>query len=68
MDRVIRIIKETEHYAYVAPPNRQTTAIGFLDELEFLLASGYRPLFPIVGGGFTEGDEGIVCEKLEPPR
>lgn len=67
MERTIRILTETEHYVYLAPPNKGTAVMQLLDELEFIRAAGYRPLFPIVGAGFSEGDEGIVCEKLEPP-
>lgn len=62
--RRIRIVKETEHFIWIAPPDPKLTHSAVLDELEFLVQHGFRPLFPLQ----WSAQEGWICEKMAPPR
>ncbi len=64
MVRQLRILHQSAHYVLVAPPNIESSYADILDDMEFLLEAGYRPLYPVTGLGVPEGCEGFVCERL----
>lgn len=55
--RTIKILCESEHYVVLGPPRGITHYSECLDELEFFVSQGYRPLFIMPGMGE------IVCER-----
>lgn len=59
----LRILKETDHYAFIAPPSKETLVSQVLEEWEFIRSMGYRPLYAMTSQ-FIPGLEGVICEKL----
>lgn len=58
-DRQIRILREYEHCVLIAPPSRNSKGSDMPEEVEFVLANGYRPLLAIATG--------FICEKIVKP-
>ena len=56
----IVVLQESPHFVIVRPPRMDTRKSEILDDLEFLLSKGFRPL------SFTtmNGHDAIVCEKM----
>ena len=55
----IVILQESPHFVIVRPPRMDTRKSEILEDLEFLLSKGFRPL------SFTtmNGHDAIVCQK-----
>ena len=56
----IVILQESQHFVIVRPPRMDTRKSEILEDLEFLLSKGFRPL------SFTtmNGHDAIVCQKM----
>ena len=56
----IVIIQESPHFVIVRPPRMDTLKSEILEDLEFLLSKGFRPL------SFTTINKSdvIICQKL----
>lgn len=58
----IKIIHESEHFVILAPPRPDTKETELLEDMEFILAQGYRPLSTLGLGGISRN--AILCERL----
>ena len=56
----IVILHESPHFVIMRPPRMDTRKSEILEDLEFLLSKGFRPL------SFTtmNGHDAIVCQKV----
>lgn len=56
----IEILQESPNFVIVRPPRMDTRKSEILEDLEFLLSKGFRPL------SFTllNGHDAIVCQKI----
>lgn len=59
-----RIIRESEHFVFIAPPSRKTTVGQALHEMEFILSHGLRPILKVDGPVDYADLSGWICERL----
>lgn len=66
----IEIIQESEHFVLIRPPRMDTRDGELLEDLEFVLSKGLRPLTftRLYDKKLGVDRDAIVCEKIERQR
>jgi len=62
----ITIVQESEHFVILRPPRTNTPRSELLEDLEFIVSKGFRPLTftKLFDTGSSLEQNVIVCEKL----